>query len=120
MAFVYLKFPELDDFIEHMQKRHLSECGTVLRWDRKTTTNGLPLIRIYYRLTAKDDQAQDIMEPSYGDILLCEVEVYRGIDSKSSKKYKEMQKETFKAIQQALEKANIKTIDAEYSLKIEG
>jgi len=56
LPYIYLRFPELKDFIEYIKGKGIRTVGIVERVDRKATKAGVPMAKYYFRLTSKDEE----------------------------------------------------------------
>jgi len=116
LSYIYLQFPELEDFIEYLKGKGIRLVGIVERVDRRATKAGVPMARYYFRLTAKDEERREV--------ILCDITYYDGLEPFPSdrEKLEKARKETEEKIanvfaEEASKGVIFQRIKAEYTKK---
>jgi len=77
MRFVYLDFPNLEDFLDYVKAQGIHRLGKVLIQEIKPAKDGTPLVTYSSRLTAKDAHP-DRNNPMYHAFLSWDIHDKRG------------------------------------------
>lgn len=82
-----LKFPDVHDFFDWLKKCGIHEYGSVVMIEKKSTSQGIPLVTYTIRMSAKDINRAEIIQ--------CEIPFYNGIfvdQAEEKKKAQEAEK----------------------------